>query len=206
MNKLELTQIANCQLLHSGLCQHVGLFDGKMGIAIFLFCYARYSQNIWYGKFAEELLDDLFQNITINTPIGFATGLSGIGWGIEFMTKQGFVEGDTDEVLSDIDKKIMEWDVRRITDTSLETGLEGVVTYVKSRLKTKDITSPEQPFNYTYLVELKEACQKHALDWESNQFDMDFTWTKILDTFKKESLTESEHWKNGLILLRTNDL
>ena len=42
------------------------------------------------------------------------------------MKRQGFIEGETDEILYEIDMRIMERDLRRISDISFETGLRCV--------------------------------------------------------------------------------
>lgn len=47
-------------------------------------------------------------------PVDFCSGLSGVGWGVEYLIQNKFVDADSDELLEDIDAKIMEWDVRRI--------------------------------------------------------------------------------------------
>ena len=52
------------------------------------------------------------------------------------------------------------WDPLRISDFTLETGLEGIAWYVLSRL-----TSPRSgsiPFDNRYLRDLKTACQSLA--------------------------------------------
>ena len=43
---------------------------------------------------------------------------------IEYLKTEGFIEADTNDILSEVDKQIMERDVRRITDYTLETGLD----------------------------------------------------------------------------------
>ena len=93
-----LHQIASHRILSSGFCQDSGLFQGKMGISLFFFIYARYVSNHWYEEFAGELLEDVCNGLDINIPITFVDGLCGIGWAIEFMVQSGYVEGNTDGV------------------------------------------------------------------------------------------------------------
>lgn len=47
-----LRNIAAYQMLYASYNTDIGLFDGKMGIAIFFFHYARYSGLSVYEKFA----------------------------------------------------------------------------------------------------------------------------------------------------------
>ena len=108
--------------------------NGQMGCAIFFALLSRATQNHWYEDFASELLENICDNLTMSLPVNFSSGLCGIGWGIEFLKYKRFINDDTDEILSDIDKAVMERDIRRITDTSLETGLTGILAYVNCRL------------------------------------------------------------------------
>lgn len=41
----------------------------------------------------------------------FSNGLSGIGWGIEYLAQHQFVELSADETLQEIDNKVMERDL-----------------------------------------------------------------------------------------------
>lgn len=198
-----IKQITDYQLLNGSFCPNPGLFNGKMGIAFFFFLNARYIHNSWYEDFAGELLDDVCTGLHIGLPITFADGLCGIGWGIEFMKKLNFIEGDTDDILCDIDRKIMERDVRRVSDMTLEYGLEGIAIYVRSRLDSIRTISGKRPFDSSYLKELEEACLKNGILLHSMQYNMDFVWNRILDLFITHPFSEAESWKRGLVKLRT---
>jgi hypothetical protein len=114
MNKLEqenkvdsrLQRIANILLLNASFTDNIGLLNGKTGIAIFFYHYARYTGIKIFEDYAGELIDEIYEEINTNTPVNFADGLPGIGWGIEYLIKNGFVEADSDEALADIDSAI----------------------------------------------------------------------------------------------------
>jgi len=129
----------------------IGIWKGRMGIVIFLFHYARYSGNESYKMLAENMLTDMFNDIRKDTHCGFATGLSGIGWGIEYLHQQGFIEGDTNEILFDFDKRIMEINPNRIVDLNKDYGLGGIVLYLLARLYTIEKEEKENPFDGDYL-------------------------------------------------------
>ena len=147
INKSDLLfRIAQYLLVNGSFINSLGLLTGKMGIVIFFCHYSRHANNAVYEEFAGELLDEIYEEIHNETPISFADGLCGIAWGILHLIENGFVDADPDEVLSDIDQAIMKYDVRKITDTSLSSGLLGVAHYVFRR---KNIDSG-------YLQELTE--------------------------------------------------
>ena len=94
MNQIVLRQIADFQMLNGSFNSNLGLFNGKMGIALFFFFYAQSVHCDLYEEFAGELLDDICNNLSTHLPITFGDGLCGIGWGVEFMKRQGFIEGE----------------------------------------------------------------------------------------------------------------
>lgn len=142
--------------LNSSFLLDISLCHGKMGCVLFFAHYARYSKSELYDEFAGELLDEVYKEIHNDTPVNFENGLCGIGWSIEYLVQNGFMEGDTDEILEDIDRRIMERDPRRISDLSLRRGLAGIAFYVVARLGALR-ENEHFPFDDTYLNDLKEA-------------------------------------------------
>ena len=100
-------RIINVLLLNASFIDNLGLMHGKMGIAIYFFHLARETKNPVYEDYAGELIDEIYEEITINTPLDFENGLAGIGWGIEYLVQNGFLEADTNEVLEEFDKRLI---------------------------------------------------------------------------------------------------
>ena len=100
-----LRRIANHLILHSIDIEDIGLFHGKMGVVLFFAHYARYTDQAIYDDFAGELLEEISENIPETLPINLETGLCGIGWGIEYLIQNGFMEGDSNEILQESIKK-----------------------------------------------------------------------------------------------------
>ena len=63
-------------------------------------------------------------------PLDFANGLTGIGWGVEYLIQKGFQKGVGVEICEAIDAKLMAVNLRRVHDLSLETGIEGWLHYI----------------------------------------------------------------------------
>jgi hypothetical protein len=126
-----------------------------MGIVLFFAHYARYTGNPLYDCFAGDLLDEIYEEIHTALPVNFETGLCRIGWGIAYLLKNGFMGGDPDEILSDIDARIMEHDLRRMNDRSVHTGMEGISYYICARVNFPFRKTENLPFDETYLNEWK---------------------------------------------------
>ena len=145
--------------INSSFIENLGLFHGRMGIVLFFAQYGRAVQDKRYEDFAGDLLDEIYEEIHWDMPVNLENGLCGIGWGIEYLVQQGFMKGNTDEILADIDRKVMELDPLRMTDLSFRRGLAGIAFYVIARLNAHRETAV-LPFDNAYLHALQQAIQK----------------------------------------------
>ena len=141
-----LTDIAHYLMLHGSFINNLGLLNGKMGIILFFYHYAKYTKCKRYEDFADCMMEEVYEEININAPKDFANGLSGISFGVSYLINNKFVKADSD-ILDELDSKIMEWDAKRMADYSLQTGLAGIGSYVLSRYNT-DTKSIKLPALY----------------------------------------------------------
>jgi Fe-S cluster biosynthesis and repair protein YggX len=131
-------RISNTLLLNASFIDNLGIMHGKMGISICFFHLARQTGNQIYEDYAGELIDEIYEEITANTPIDFENGLAGIGYGIEYLVQNGFIEADTDEVLEEFDNRIFkELIYNTPQDIGLLNGLVGIGAYFLKRIKNK---------------------------------------------------------------------
>ena len=75
-----MKQTARHFLFFGSYLGNIGLFNGKTGLMLYLFYYARHSGNSLYEDFAMELFDEICRDISPDTPVGLGNGLCGIGW------------------------------------------------------------------------------------------------------------------------------
>lgn len=150
----ELTKIADYLLLRSSYIQDIGLFHGKMGIVVSLYAYAKKYGDPLMEDYAWDLLQQIYESIHTDTPVGMEYGLAGIGYGMALLCQLGLIECDLNAVLSDVDAKIMERDPRRMADHSVRTGTGGLALYIALRQRTG---MPLLTFDGQYLAELGSA-------------------------------------------------
>ncbi|NLI35780.1 MAG: hypothetical protein GX416_04585 [Bacteroidales bacterium] len=152
-NKEELLlRISRYLMLQGSFTNNLGLLNGKMGFSLFFFHYSRFREISLYEDFAEELITEIYREITQNVIYNFRDGLCGIAWGIEYLIRNKFVEAEEDDILKELDNKILEYDIRYMKDFSLETGLVGIGHYAISRCI--GATKGSFPLPKTYLNEL----------------------------------------------------
>lgn len=176
-------KIIDYLLLKSLYTNEMGLFHGKMGIVLALYAYADRYHDKLLEEYAWELFQQVYDGVHVNIPIGLEYGLSGIGYGTALLCELGLVECDLDEILSDIDTKIMERDPRRITDFSVRSGAVGIYLYIAMRQR---ISGCILTFDSQYLTELQSAMKgKDVLSPSTNIISLlnepSFTVEKYID-------------------------
>ena len=101
-----LQRISSILIINGGFLSNPGLYTGEMGLVLFFFRYARFSQNELFSKYGYDLIEKIQNRIYQETPINYKQGLAGIGGAIEYLVQNGFIQTHTDEVLEDFDRRI----------------------------------------------------------------------------------------------------
>lgn len=170
--EIDLTErIINHLLIHSPFIKDIGLYHGKMGIAIAFYHYSLYSHDNIYSKYADELVEQIYDSIHSNLPINMEYGLCGIAWGICYLIQQNFVEGEVNEILDEIDSKIMERSLLYMKDMTLSTGLEGIYIYVLERKKLAKMQKSQTPFDSTYLHTLDKVISINSINYTDSMIN-----------------------------------
>lgn len=155
--------IADYLVVNNQLAEGVGLINGKLGIVLFLFEYARQAappEHPVYLRLAELLLDGVWNALfSTSFPESFNDGIFGIGWGIEYLYQNGFVDCDTNEILEDIDRKAIAFLLDSIEDFHTNEGIGGLVLYLMARLYTIEKERKNNPFPLSFLSAVYEKIQ-----------------------------------------------
>ncbi len=128
----------------------VGLFSGKMGLAIYFYHQARISAEKKYEIFAEELLASVYEKINEINSIDIESGLIGVGEGILYLINKNFVGGNPNTILKDIDAKIFSTlYFNHLADKPIQSIKELIVivkaaTYFCKRLSNQHISKDER--------------------------------------------------------------
>lgn len=153
MNK-ELRKISDYLLLKSSYVHDIGLFHGKMGVVVALYAYANNYNDKILEDYAWDLLQQIYDTVYNDMPIGMEYGLAGIGYGTTLLRKYRYVDCDLDAILADIDAKIMERNPCRMTDYSVHTGLGGLLFYITKR---QEISGSLLTIDRQYIEDLRIA-------------------------------------------------
>lgn len=163
-----MQRIADYLIINGSFTSTLGLYHGKMGIILFFAHYGRYKGESLYNDFANELMNEILEDIHTGIPVNFETGLCGIGWGVEYLVQNGFMEGDTPSILADIDLRIMLHNPLHIKDISLRTGLAGIGYYVSTHVP--DMKDNRTALDEDYLQNLTNVLSKVDFKREENLY------------------------------------
>lgn len=127
------TGLVNYLALQAVQVSSSGLFHGRMGIILSLYCHGFVHDNQSLCDYASDILqntaDDYFDG-----DLSIENGLSGLGLGFTLLYKAGMFKDNLNDILYEIDKKIMSVDPRRMEDYSFRKGALGVLFYIRTRL------------------------------------------------------------------------
>lgn len=131
----DLRHIAEMLLLNGTLTECPGLVHGKMGIAVFFFHYARYTDTVLFSDYAMDLIVELQKQLHANSRADYERGIAGIGTGIDYLINNDFLETEED-IFEDFDQRM----VRAVMhdpwqNFSLYDGLTGYGRYWISRMR-----------------------------------------------------------------------
>lgn len=121
--------------LKSSQDMDLSLYTGKTGTAIAYFLLAQINNHSTNHQKGEDLLIEVMTNLNYITNTKFTTGLTGIGWAIEFMSQKEMIKVNTDKVLYDFDDLLFKQvSCYKSKSLSLDEGLLGTAYYFYYRI------------------------------------------------------------------------
>ena len=112
----------------------MGVVDGRTALLLWNCLYRRTNKLDIYGE-------DFYTNFSIikdavisrQTPINFRYGMCGVGWAMIYLFSEGIIDCVDEDLLRCIDIAINEVNFEKMTDTSFNTGVGGIISYVINR-------------------------------------------------------------------------
>lgn len=124
----------NLDLLLESAGDNYSFYNGKTGIS---FCYFLLAKTFNYERNASIAIrevNSVINNFDSINSFSFSKGLMGIGWGLEAMAQNGFIDSNTNELLCDFDDFIYKQvSFFRSPSLSLDQGSLGKATYFYQR-------------------------------------------------------------------------
>jgi hypothetical protein len=133
----QLQIISNALYINHHRIKHTGLLNGRMGMAIYLYHYARYCGHNVYEALADDIVDDVVNNKMKDARFpNFSGGLSGLAFGFNYLIENKFIEIEDNTVLEDLESLLL----KNISDKPMRknTGyidIFGICLYYVSKLR-----------------------------------------------------------------------
>lgn len=173
-----IPRIANNIISNPAQLGNFSLIHGKLGIAIFLYSYFKYSGKLIYEEFAEELIDEISNNLNKFTTFNYAEGLSGFEIGISYLINKKFIDANPNEVFEDVDS-LLYYCISHPSTNKLDAfyGLTGIGNCMAYRLMNSLEKSSSEPFGI-----MKDCLKRliNMLNTPINSFDEVLSAIKFL--------------------------
>lgn len=138
-----LNEVEKIIAQHYAETNNLGLLQGQSGMSIFYFNLFQLTNNPVHEDFAYKILENITLKINeIRNNHSFVDGLCGIGWFIEYLAQNQFIENNTNEVLSDVDSLFKD-SIFNLLNFRFTDGLISYGMYFLARLSNSDNFSIE---------------------------------------------------------------
>lgn len=171
----------------------------NIGLIIAYYTYAKYYKEDLYNQLANRLLDGVVSNLSTTLPITLQDGLLGVACGIIYLIRNNFIEGDEDEILSEIDHVLY----RNLIDLEEESKIDWFswIYYSRQRLSfgkilRRGLTGIRYQQHFIYMLDcLLRSIQKNIvlpnevipeIQWIHSQKICPVITQKILDLIDKK--------------------
>lgn len=136
MNKTIIELIKN--ILQKEQPNNMGLFSGSIGTCLALYVINKKLKDSELCVIIDTMIENTIEKTASVRNLTLDNGLLGIGIAINYLIANNYVEGDVDEVLSDIDAKLYSTlkNNKIKFGISCSTGLIGMLVYLVERLSS----------------------------------------------------------------------
>lgn len=134
-------------LAHYNSLDSPGLFKGKLGLCLYFFEAYQQTEEPKYQQAAEKILQEVYHFVHQNPmPTSFDNGLAGIAWGIHQLIKRGYLEGNADDLLMEIDNILFKVISEKTNELEfgLKRGILGYLIYILDRVSVQPKNASEK--------------------------------------------------------------
>lgn len=169
----------------------IGLYHGRIGVLLALKLGNIYRENKILEDSVNWLFESIIDQVDDRLPLGMEDGLVGVAYGISLLNQHTSMNLDLNDVLAEIDSRIMLFDPRRIQDTSFRSGLKGIMAYVSLREQEGRLTSLDSMYRYELSIQMQA---------KSLGLDCCNAWQMLLADLEVPKYSDSSYEDNPIYL------
>ncbi len=132
-----------------------GLYDGLIGIALFLYWNYNFTNKPEIKTRADEIIEKCWNQSLLEISPSFYSGQAGIIWSLEWLRNKEMIEFEvTDNLLNKIDTLIIRQRIYTPIQIDLESNLLSTGKYLFTRYKSYNLNNNKKSTDNTILYEL----------------------------------------------------
>ena len=161
---------------HSNDCEGIGLYTGLSGLILFKFYYARLMNDETYAQEGFEMIQRCIEKVQNDKQVIFSycDGFSGLGWVLDHLEMEDFLETNNDLMFSQLDPFLHERMLLSLENGKFDFlhGAMGVAFYFLGRYKNtkkEDLKNRYKGYLLDFIRLLKETSEESegAYKWQS---------------------------------------
>lgn len=168
----KLEEIAAVLLKNCTGMERMGLMHGKAGVALFFFYYTELTGEEVYYDSALHLICQVLDNMNKFTFHTFSKGEAGVGWVLEHLAQNKFIDFDTDKIMKSMDRFIYEQMEFKLENGICDAfnGAVGYGIYLLSRANKENVREfLIRLVNGLYTIALRP--REGGITWKSIIYD-----------------------------------
>lgn len=119
----------------------------EVGLAISFYTYGKSFRKKEYHSLGDRTIDVVYKIITKDTPACIQNGLCGLGCGLQYLIKNGFLDGEIDEILDDIDHAVL-----HAFNTTQENHRDDILYYIDYRISKGGDINEKKKTQFTAIL------------------------------------------------------
>ncbi len=127
-------KISNHLVMAESHISNIGLANGKMGIALYMYHASQTLDCKSYHDLADDLIESILYDLKTCQDLLFFNGITGISMGLSSLIRDGFIEPEANDLFVDMDRKIyLEARQRKINDFTEDFSVFSFGLYLLNR-------------------------------------------------------------------------
>lgn len=167
-------------------CDNYSLYNGKTGLSITYYLLSTAFNDSYFATKGTRLINEVAENLHSILDVSFENGLTGIGWAIEWIGQNKFIEMNTEEILEDMDDELYKNVIyNQSSQLSHANGYIGQAQYFYKRLiaKNPNVKRYRKLCNQECLLILVDQISRQLLleiqDWNNEKISYKMQQTNV---------------------------
>lgn len=173
MRKIDIRTLADYVLLNAYSIKFAGLYSGKAGVSLSLFCLSHELEDSYMEDHAVELLEQSI--VGVKDDISFENGQAGVGFLIAYLIENRLIDADFDDLFIDQYSGI----ISKLTSQDIDSDRFLIVLRSVCFLWQVNRIKPD-PIHASLMEKIFKACEKYLYDEFGDFNNLSYNKSKVV--------------------------